>query len=75
LRIGAVIDGGPAAAAGLRPGDRLLRIDEHVFGQRAAHEVWQALDGVDSAQFEWQRGAETPLRTTLRRERFFPRLA
>jgi predicted aspartyl protease len=75
LRIGALIDGGPAAAAGLRPDDRLLRIDEQSFDQRPAHDVWQALDGVDSAQFEWLRGAGAPLRTTLRRERFFPRLA
>jgi membrane-associated protease RseP (regulator of RpoE activity) len=73
LRVGAVIDGGPAATAGLRPGDRLLRIDGRSFEQRPAHEVWQALDGVDGAAFEWQRGSGA-WQTVLRRERFFPRL-
>jgi len=74
LRIGAVIDGGPAAAAGLRPGDRLLNVDGRSVEQRPAHEVWQALEGVDSAAFEWQRGTAAARQTVLRRERFFPRL-
>jgi hypothetical protein len=38
-----------------------------------AHEVWQALDGVDSAAFVWSPPTGTAQRaTTLQRERFFP---
>jgi hypothetical protein len=66
--VNAVFDGGPAARAGVRPGQRLHRIDE---GDVAtATQAWQALQGRDSARFEFD-GSPAPV--TLSRERFFVR--
>ncbi len=74
-RIAAVIDASPAARAGLAPGQRLLALQGRSARDLAAHEVWQLLDGVDSAAFDFARADETPLRATLARERFLPQLA
>jgi predicted aspartyl protease len=73
-QVSAVIDGGPAARAGLALGNRLLGVQGQPADRLWAHGVWQALDGIESAAFEWSRADAAPQRMTLQRERFFPRL-
>jgi hypothetical protein len=73
LTVTAVIDGGPAAGAGVAPRSRLLAVQGQDAERMQAHEVWQALDGVDSAAFVWSPPTGTAQRaTTLQRERLFP---
>lgn len=70
LAVSAVFDGGPAARAGVRPGQRLRRLDERE--PAGAAEVWRSLQGRDSARFEFDALAAP---VTLARERFFVRWA
>jgi predicted aspartyl protease len=71
-RVSAVIDGGPAARAGLAPGSRLVSVAGHRADDLRLHDVWQLLDGVDSTEFEWALAGGAARRVTLQRERFFP---
>jgi hypothetical protein len=71
-RVSAVIDGGPAARAGLTPGSGLVSVLGQAAQRLQPHEVWQLLDGVDSAAFEWSGPGAAAQHMTLRRERFFP---
>jgi len=73
-QVAAVIDGGPAARAGLALGSRLISVQGQSTDRLAAHDVWRALDGLDDAQFEWSRAEASPQHMALRRERFFPAL-
>lgn len=73
-QVSAVIDGGPAARAGLALGSRLLSVQGQPADRLAAHDVWRALDGTDAAAFEWSRSDAPTQRLTLQRERFFPLL-
>jgi hypothetical protein len=66
--VNAVFEGGPAARAGVRPGQRLRRLDEREVA--TATQAWQALQGRDSARFGFD-GLAAPV--TLARERFFAR--
>jgi hypothetical protein len=68
LAVSAVFDGGPAARAGVRPGQRLRRLDERDVA--TAPQAWQALQGRASARFDFD-GLPAPV--TLERERFFAR--
>jgi hypothetical protein len=68
--VNAVFDASPAARAGVRPGQRLLALDERDPGSNA--EVWHMLHGRAAARFAFD-GLSAPV--TLARERFFPRWA
>jgi hypothetical protein len=73
LTISAVIESGPAAAAGLQPGDQVQAIDGADARQWSAAQAWAALAGRDMAQMQVFRGAASQ-RVELRRARFFPLL-
>jgi hypothetical protein len=66
--VNAVFDGGPAARAGVKPGQRLRRLDERDVATAA--QAWRALQGRDSAHFEFDG---LPAAVSLARERFFAR--
>lgn len=67
----AVLESGPAAAAGIRPGDRLLAVDGEASGAVAA--LWSSLAARDEAEFRFAvAGGERTVR--LQRPAFFPRL-
>jgi hypothetical protein len=66
--VNAVFDGGPAARAGVRPGQRLRRLDEREV--TTTTQAWQALQGRESARFDFD-GLDAPV--ALARERFFAR--
>jgi hypothetical protein len=73
LTVSAVIDGGPAARAGLMVGDQVQSIDGSDARQWSAEQAWQALAGRDSALLQVYRDRASQ-RLSLRRERFFPLL-
>jgi carboxyl-terminal processing protease len=74
LQIAALIDEGPAAAAGLAVGDRVLGIDDADAGLWTPAQAWQALSGRDSARLRLQRGEGAVQTVALRRASFFPLL-
>lgn len=71
LVIEAIIEGGPAARAGVEPGDRIVAIDGTDSRGWSAAQAWQALAGRERAEFELLRGGATR-RLDLERARFFP---
>lgn len=74
LAVTAVIDGSPAATAGVLAGDEVAAIEgTHTRGWTAA-EAWQALAGRSAAAFEFLRGGGAPQRVKLERRRFYPLL-
>ena len=73
LRIGAVIDGGPAAAAGLQAGDAVQAIDGADARAWSPAQAWAALAGREQAVLQLFRDGRSR-RVELRRERFFPLL-
>jgi len=73
LRIGAVIDGGPAAAAGAQVGDAVQAIDGADARAWSPDQAWQALAGREQAVLQLFRDGVSR-RVGLRRERFFPLL-
>ncbi|HEY6133283.1 MAG TPA: aspartyl protease family protein [Rubrivivax sp.] len=72
LVIGSVFDGGPAALAGLRPGDRIVSTD-NVAAPDSAARFWRALRGRNEAALVLDRSG-SPVRATLQRASFFPGL-
>ena len=74
LRIGAVIEGGPAAAAGMQVGDAVQAIDEADARFWPPAQAWQALAGREQTVLQLFRDGGSR-RIELRRERFFPLLA
>ncbi len=68
--VSAVFDGGPAARAGVRPGQRLQSLDARALAGVSAGEVWRTLAGVHEARFGFD-ALGAPVR--LARERFFVR--
>ena len=68
--VSAVFAGGPAARAGVQPGQRLRAIDDQALDGVGAGEVWRRLAGAASARFDFD-GLAAP--RTLARERFFVR--
>jgi hypothetical protein len=74
LMVGAVIDGGPAAGAGIGVGDLVVGIDAADARQWSAAQAWQALQGREQVQLELWRGAPPAPRVLLRRASFFPLL-
>lgn len=73
LRIGAVIDGGPAARAALQPGDAVQAIDDADARAWSPTQAWQALAGRERSALQLYRDGDSR-RVLLRRERFFPLL-
>ncbi len=73
-RVAAVFDAGPAAAAGIAPGQWLLGLDDADAHGWAPEQVWQRLAGRTQAEFALGTEAAdaAPRRVTLRREAFFP---
>mgnify|MGYP002623632501 CR=1 FL=1 len=69
----AVIDGGPAAAAQVRPGDELIEVESATTAGMTPAQVWTMLRHVGRAAMRWRREG-TVRQATLARERFFPRL-
>ena len=68
-----VLASSPAAAAGVRPGDRLVALDNAPLSQQTLPAAWGVLAGVPQARFVWQRdGAQRS--TLLTRDRFFRRV-
>lgn len=74
LAIGAVIEGGPAATAGVGPGDAVLAIDGNDVRTATPAQAWQMLAKREAATFELASGDAPPRRVRLQRERFFPPL-
>lgn len=70
LRIGAVIDGSPAAQAAMQPGDAVQAIDEADARAWSPAQAWQALAGREQAALQLYRDGGSR-RVLLRRERFF----
>jgi hypothetical protein len=73
LSVNAVLEGGPAAAAGLQVGDQLQAIDGADARAWSAPQAWDRLAGRDTAVLQVFR-AGTSRQLALRRERFFPLL-
>lgn len=73
-RVAAVFDAGPAAAAGIAPGQWLLGLDDADAHGWPPEQVWQRLAGRTQAEFALGTEAAdaAPRRVTLRREAFFP---
>lgn len=74
LAVAAVIEGSPAAAAGVMAADAVIAIDGTDTGGWTAVDAWQALAGRDAAEFALLRRDGTPRRVRLQRQRFFPLL-
>jgi len=73
LRLGAVIDGSPAAAAGLQAGEAVQAIDGRDARAWSPAQAWQALAGREQVALQLFRDGRSR-RVELRRERFFPLL-
>ena len=73
LRIAAVIDGSPAAAAGVQAGDAVQAIDGADARAWSPARAWQALAGREQVALQLFREGSSR-RIELRRERFFPLL-
>lgn len=73
LRIGAVIDGGPAAAAGVQAGAAVQALDGIDVRAWTPARAWQALAGREQVALQLYRDGDSR-RVELRRERFFPLL-
>ena len=73
LRLGAVIDGSPAAAAGLQAGDAVQAIDGRDARAWSPAQAWQALAGREQVALQLFRDGRSRS-VELRRERFFPLL-
>lgn len=73
LRIGAVIDGSPAAAAGMQVGSAVQAIDGVDARAWSPVQAWQALAGREQVVLQLYRDNQSR-RFELRRERFFPLL-
>lgn len=73
LAVSALLDGGPAAAAGLQVGDQVQAIDAVDARQWSVPQAWEALAGRDAVSLQVFRDG-TSRRVALRRERFFPLL-
>lgn len=73
-RVAAVFDAGPAAAAGIAPGQWLLGLGDADARGWTPEQVWQRLAGRTQAEFALGTEAAdaAPRRVTLRREAFFP---
>ena len=73
-RVAAVFDAGPAAAAGIAPGQWLLGLDDADARGWTPEQVWQRLARRTQAEFALGTEAAdaSPRRVTLRREAFFP---
>ena len=74
LAVAAVIEGSPAAAAGVGAADAVIAIDGADTGGWSAVDAWRALAAREAAAFELRRRDGTPRRVWLQRERFFPLL-
>lgn len=74
LSVTAVVDGSPAAAAGVLAGDEVAAIEAAPTRGWTAADAWQALAGHDAAVFEFVRGGSAPRLVRLERRRFFPLL-
>ena len=74
LAVGAVIEGGPAAAAGIAPGDAVHDIDGSDVRTWSPAQAWQVLAGRATAIFEFATRDSAPRRVRLDRQRFFPLL-
>lgn len=68
-----VLEGSPAAASGVRAGDRLVAIDDSPLLPPTLPTAWGRLRGVPEARFAWQRDKIQHM-TPLRRARFFKRV-
>ena len=73
LAVSAVLDGGPAAAAGLQVGDQVQAIDGADARAWSAPQAWEAMAGREAATLQVFRAGASQ-RVALRRERFFPLL-
>ena len=73
LRVGAVIDGSPAAAAGLTVGEAVQAIDGADARAWSPAQAWQTLAGREQTALQLFRDGNSR-RVDLRRERFFPLL-
>lgn len=73
LRIAAVIDGSPAAAAGMQAGEAMQAIDGADVRAWSPAQAWAALAGREQAALQLFRDGRSR-RVELRRERFFPLL-
>lgn len=74
LVVSAVIEGSPAAAAGVAAADAVTAMDGRSTGGWTAVDAWQALAARDAAEFELSRAGSAPRRVRLERRRFFPLL-
>ena len=72
--IGAVVEGGPAAATGAAVGDQVQAIDGADARQWSVAQAWDALAGREAMALQVYRDRASH-RLELRRERFFPPLA
>jgi C-terminal processing protease CtpA/Prc len=74
LAVAAVLDTGPAAAAGIQPGDTVLAIDGTETRGWTPTQAWGALAGRNGAVFDVRRDDAPGRRVRLERRRFFPLL-
>ena len=74
LSIGAVIDGGPAALAGVAAGDRVLAFDAADVRRWTPAIAWAALVGREQVRLSLRRGEAAAQPLLLKRARFFPLL-